>query len=120
MVSRKRNNKPVEVTVQERQVALNPVFALLFRLSDPQNFKWIALVIVVLLIPHDARAGVFLALQNYVLIITVLIAVVVTMAIMWHYTHKIDKMEIERLVRERDELQKKLDCPIRSSEEVRR
>jgi len=110
--------QPTGATIPERHIAFRTVLMLLFRLTDPKNFKWIALVVVVFLIPADGRREVFLALQNAYLIITVLVAIVVVMAVAWYYTRKLDKMEIERLTHERDELQRKFGSSTQSSEEA--
>ena len=118
MASKKQKNQPAKVNTQEERTLFILARLLIFRLTDPKNFKWIALVVIVFLIPDDGRKEVFLALQNHSLIITFLVAVIVIMAIVWYYTRRDDKREIERLVRERDELQKKLGCSIQSSEET--
>jgi hypothetical protein len=118
MASRKRKDKPIEAATREDRTTPHISRVLLLRLSDPKNFKWIALVVIVGLIPVNDRKEVFLSLQNHYLIITILIAVIAIMAIMWYYTHKDDSREIERLVWERDKLQEKLGCSVQSSEET--
>ena len=55
---------------------------------------------------------------SFTVIIVILITVIVVMSVVWYYTRKLDKMEIERLVAERDRLQKERGCAIQSSEEV--
>jgi len=109
-----------------------PVSVILFKLSDHRSIKWIALVIIVLLLtvivylfPENDRKDALSFLQKLPLIIAfctsviaILVAVVIVMAVMWHYERKLDKMEIERLVSERNKNQRERGCPIQSSEEI--
>lgn len=81
---------------------------------------WIGLNVLVLLIPLSDRKEVALAVISdnitYVIIILLLLFSIVVISLCWYLTSREKNRELERVAKERDELQRNLDCPTGSSE----
>ena len=119
--NRKKSPQDKGSTVNETQHTLyNVLHVLSFRLLDPKNVPWIVFAFVIFLMHQDDRKAVAMAFVNKTEVVLIsLCFIIIIMAIVWFFTRRLDKMEIERLAQERDELQKKLDISIHSSEETR-
>jgi len=83
------------------------------------------LTVIVFLFPENDRKDALAFLQKgqiivafFIVVIVVLIATIIIMSVTWYYTRKLDKMEIERLVSLRNELQRERGYPTQSSKEM--
>ena len=99
------------------------VEVVVLRLTEPITITsiitWIGFVLVFLLTPSQDRKEVALAvISNHTacgIIMLLLLFTIVTLAIVWYSTRRITSQELERVAKERDELQRKLGSPTESS-----